>query len=589
MKQGVRKIGFVNAIYAMMKNLMVDQALSLEDIRLLRSYSNHFGESWTSRKEELLNQFTARHITDVNVLLAYHDCLLFLLAYPENRRQVQLAEHELDRVAGFVQSIFEGSNQRKQKQLSGTGIACSPVHVSFSLDMIAWLIHRFPSQVSVFEYAGDKELIKEVLLLLLPATERESLEKKQYSVSKFIQYAKGPMHHSDLQWLISLFQQSELKPALQDHLFHALQLYVTWQTDRSSPTRTYARSFPARVYFHKQEFRKQYDAAKIIGDPLPVAKQLSKEQKDVLVTISRGILGMLHRETDPSTYAETDAVTYFEMGRGIAIALYPMIASRRLPFDCYIGYMLFKNRMPVAYGGGWIFQHQCKIGVNVLSAYRGGESSWLFLQILRLFAQYFRVSRFIIEPYQIGHRNMEGLKSGAFWFYYRMGFVPVENSLKHLAAAEFDRIRSEKQYRTPLAVLRKLAVSDKELILDEKEHQRIDVLHLSEAITRMINDRFAGNRVQAENTAVSFSSKFLRVKTADYHLPAMYESLKNFSLLLLVLSNSLTAWNERDKADFRQLIALKGSGSERKYIQQFQRHRKLNWSIEDHLAAQYPR
>lgn len=564
---------------------MVGATLTVEEVKLLRSCSNRYGASWTARKEELLHQFAARHITEVNVLLAYHDCLLFLLAYPENRKQFQLAAKELDRIAGIVQSIFDGLNQRKQKQLSGTGIACSSVHVAFSLDMIAWLIQRFPSQVSIFEYAGDKEAVKEVLLLLLPSAERESLEKKEYSVNKLIQYAKGATPDSDLHWLIALFQQSELKPALRDHLFHSLQLYVTWQTDRTSPSRTYARSFPAPVYFQKREFNKQYVAAKIIGEPVAEAKHLSKEQKQELVTISRGILGMLHRETDPSTYAETDAVAYFEMGKGISIALYPMVASRRLPFDSYIGYLLFKNRLPVAYGGGWIFQRHCKIGVNVLSAFRGGESAWLFMQIMRLYAQYYCVKRFIIEPYQIGHRNMEGLKSGAFWFYYRMGFVPVENGLKHLAAAEYERIRSEKHYRTPLAVLKKLAVSNKELILDDEEQHPVDVLQLSEAITSMINDRFNGNRLQAEKAALTFSSEFLRIKAAEYHNPSMHESLKNFSLLLLLLSSSLNTWKETDKADFLQLIILKGSGSERKYMLQFQKHRNLNRSIEVQLAG----
>ncbi|MBX7108049.1 MAG: hypothetical protein K1X61_05315 [Chitinophagales bacterium] len=569
----------------MNKQAMSAEPLGIDEVKALRTCSNRYGASWTERKLELLNQFAARHIVDVNVLIAYHDCMLFLLAYPENRQLLHLAADELDRIAGIVQSIFDGTNQRKQKQLSGTGIACSTVHVAFSLDLTAWLADRFPSQVSIFEFAGEKETVREILLLLLPASERESMEKKEYLFNKLIQYAKGAKQETDLHWLVTLFQQNDLKPAFRDYLFHGLKLYITWQTDHDSPSRTYARSLPAKIYFQKSEFRKEHAASAIIRMPVPAAKPISIAEKDHLVTVSRGILAMLHRETDPSTYAETPEVSYFEMGKGIAIALYPMTANRRLPFDTYIGYMLFKNRLPVAYGGGWIFQRQCKIGINVLSAFRGGESAFLFLQLMRLYAQHYRVNRFVIEPYQIGYRNMEGLKSGAFWFYYRMGFVPVEDGLKGTAHAEYEKIRADRNYRTPLSVLKKLSGSNKELILDGKDNNSIDVLLVSEAITRMIHDRFAGNRQQAEQEALMFSRKFLHLKTADYSLPSMAESLKNFSMLLLMLSSSLHGWNEKDKKDFRQLITLKGKGSERKYVLQFQQHRKLNWSLEDHLAG----
>ena len=38
-----------------------------------------------------------------------------------------------------------------------------------------------------------------------------------------------------------------------------------------------------------------------------------------------------------------------------------------------------------------------------------------------------------IDPYQLGHGNEEGLASGAWWFYYKLGFRPLDPDIRKLA------------------------------------------------------------------------------------------------------------------------------------------------------------
>ncbi|MEP7128979.1 MAG: hypothetical protein ABI729_08930 [Chitinophagales bacterium] len=561
------------------------ESVAIDEVKQLRSISNRFGKEWTTQKEYLLKEISSKPFIEMQVLVAYHDCLLFLLAYPENKILLQLTTRELDRIAGIARSIFEKGNERNQKQLSGTGIAFTPVNVAFGYELTAWLAHQFPEQVSIYECAGDKQTTKEILLLLLPETEREVFEKKDWSLEKFIQFAKGMSPLSDLQWLTDLFRSRDFTPALRDHLYDNLKIYITWKTDQAGPSRTYARSLPAKIFYQKLEFKKQLVASKIILQPLEKAVKISLTEKAELVTVSRGVLGMLERETDPSTYAAQQAIEYFEMGKGISIALYPMDANRRLPFDSYIGYMAFKNRLPIAYGGGWIFQQRCKIGVNVLPAFRGGESAYLFLQVLRLYHQHYKIHRFIIEPYQIGYKNTEGLKSGAFWFYYRMGFIPVDKKLKDLAESEYKKIQLNKEYRTPLEVLQKLAASDMELILHENGDHHLDVLMISEGISKMINNRFNGNRKKAEKEALDFGVKFLGLKIRQIDFSTIEESLQNFSMLLLLLSPPFNSWNKKEKDALVKLILLKSNGSEWKYVLEFQKHHKLNQAIANYFIG----
>ena len=84
----------------------------------------------------------------------------------------------------------------------------------------------------------------------------------------------------------------------------------------------------------------------------------------------------------------------------------------------------------------------------------------MFAQVLRAYRQRFRVQRFVVEPYQYGAGNREGLESGAFWFYWRLGFRPVVPRVRALAEAEAAKIAADRAYRAPIATLRRFTTSD---------------------------------------------------------------------------------------------------------------------------------
>ena len=79
-----------------------------------------------------------------------------------------------------------------------------------------------------------------------------------------------------------------------------------------------------------------------------------------------------------------------------------------------------------------------------------------------------RVTSFSLDPYQIGFENEEGIESGAFWFYRKLGFRPTQPDALQLALKEEEKIRTRKKYRTPSATLRKLARSPMIFELDER-------------------------------------------------------------------------------------------------------------------------
>ncbi len=211
------------------------------------------------------------------------------------------------------------------------------------------------------------------------------------------------------------------------------------------------------------------------------------------------MLAALGRETDAIALAYPDGVAWHELGRGIAVALYTMEPARRSPLDSHVGMMLFKNGIPVGYGGGWPFAGTCRIGINIFAPFRGGESALLFAQVLRVYRQRFGVGRFVVEPTQFGGANKEGLQSGAFWFYYRLGFRPIGARSARLASDEWARMQADRTYRTGIPALRQFTRSDIELRM--RDVGACEPADLSSAVTAWIGARYGGERGRALSAA----------------------------------------------------------------------------------------
>ncbi|HNP55235.1 MAG TPA: hypothetical protein PKK69_11460, partial [Ferruginibacter sp.] len=287
--------------------------------------------------------------------------------------------------------------------------------------------------------------------------------------------------------LLQLFDRLNLCDRVKDVLFDPMQVFVQW-----CPA-LFQLSAPNPAFASKQMIR-QPDLNKIWHQPLPRRRDLSTAGRYSYMAIMRTVLAALHRETDPVTYADPESLECYDLGRGFRLVLVGMIPERRLSLDAYIGYMGFKNGVPVAYGGGWIWADQCKIGLNILPAFRGGESAWIFAQILRAYRQRFALRQFRVSPYQYGAGNPEGLRSGAFWLYYKLGFRPETNELKTLADGEWKKVTEQKGYRSPFDILKKFTQAPLICNQGAGSQMRITPAQVSDALSYWIVAAGSANR-----------------------------------------------------------------------------------------------
>ena len=130
--------------------------------------------------------------------------------------------------------------------------------------------------------------------------------------------------------------------------------------------------------------------------------------------------------------------------------------------------MIYKNGVAIGYFEGLSLFERMESGFNLYYTFRDGETAWLYARVLNVMHHFAGVTAFSLDPYQIGFENEEGIESGAFWFYRKLGFRPTDPEVLKLALKEEQKLRTRKGYRTSAATLRKLARSPMIFELDEE-------------------------------------------------------------------------------------------------------------------------
>lgn len=459
-------------------------------IKSFSRYVKRFDENSFYKKKTALNNLTGCRLTPTKSLITYHDLLLFIVAFPPNKEILSIAELELSRISTFVRKL----PLDVKKILTNSGLPFISATSSFSFDFVSWLQTHSHCRIISFQFLEPAFNLNEVLAVLLPSP-LQTLTTAGYSTDELFNVL-GVKPKDRLRFLITEFQKLNDQPTLRDMLFDSLGLYIEIQSENKSFSRTFNRVLRRQVSFHDPEILK-YEPHNLINKKIETAIRLSIAQKKSIVRIIKNTMALAGRETDTVTYMDDQTMRYYKLEKGVSIALYGMIAERQLPYESYVGYTLFKNGVPVAYGGGWVFGERAAFGINIFEPFRGGESGFLFCQLLRLYHQVFGVIHFEVEPYQFGAENEEGIHSGAFWFYYKFGFKPVQHRLKQIAAREWKKISNRKNYHSSKGTLIKLAADNLAFSLQKSNH--IKISQITEKIRRMIRDEFQNDTVIAES------------------------------------------------------------------------------------------
>lgn len=499
---------------------------------------------------------------DAKTVRRYADALLFSVAYPANTTIHRLAEKELKRLSLYVEVC---SRKNKKNDYYNSGISGSEICAEFSLTHNKWLLHKYGKAVELYTEEHNEVFLVNTLNHLLHPVEQELMHAGRTDWnywSSQLTGSKGDQHHL-LHYIVRETDKLSVSRAMREFIFAEYKTYTSWKSRANAPSMYAGRAVNAPFYLHSDGILKRIHLQEALAQGEPQKVNLRAEDQQQLIDLGKGTLCALLRETDPISYANLKEVELFDMGRGVAVALYYMTADMKMTLQSYVGYMLFKNRVPCAYGGGWLLNDESGFGINIFPPFRGGESANVLCQLLRLYAWHFKVNTFTIDPYQIGLDNPDGIQSGSFWFYYRLGFRPEQKNLFELAAREFKKITRKKGYKSSEKTLLELAHSSMRWTHPLRESKKTLVpekigLFLQDYITK----KHGGNR----NSAQDFAMRCLEEKCA-VTFPADHP-IKGIALLMCASRYTDRSTGEELKA-FIATYSLKGE-SEAAYIRQVQ-------------------
>src|SRR6185436_9071667 len=264
----------------------------------------------------------------------------------------------------------------------------------------------------------------------------------------------------ELAWLLERINELPKPEQERAGLYNCQQLYVGWRPNYSA-SRTGLRVPARNVFYHQAPLiqRRDIDLTKELAQPSLKLQKLSPAQGEKAVDKAREASTTRYRELYGFTHGDAKHVYRAELGRGVELFLMGLPPDKRLPLRAYHAAMVYKNGVPVGYFEGLSLFERMESGFNLYYTFRDGETAWLYAQTLHIFHHLLGVSVFTLDPYQIGYENEEGIESGAFWFYRKLGFRPTSPAVMKLVLNEEKKIATRSGYRTPARTLRKLAES----------------------------------------------------------------------------------------------------------------------------------
>ena len=560
---------------------------SAELISELHNLRNKFSTATTKLILELIDQLSAVNITSPEALKTYHATLLYLSAFPQHQNIYKKVKQELSSFYKRVEKLTESQHYK----LQDSGIDGSDLSHEFSYEAAGWLIKDFPDEIDIdWENYETPTKLDEVLMPLICHSEEPIFTAEEQifphgsvDTEEWLVKAKGNSKFSDIKWLFEEMRLSSYDDVLWEPLYALAEVPLCWQFRSSKGSLTQATIDPARVTYRNGDFPKVKGLPKNrIKKPTSRIHLASKKEAIKLLDMARWMLAARQREVHAFNHASLSEVYVGDLGFGAQIIVFGVKPEYRLSLEANYGFVILSNGVPVGYGGVSSLFHQINTGVNIFEEFRKSCATYLFVETLRVFRELFQPKYMLINPYQFGRNNEEGIESGAFWFYYKLGFRPVDSDALELSEKEFNKIKKNRKYRSSKATLRKICESDLVLTLDSRakkdlfEERWIGDMALKS--TELLASQDCHPRTRCITKLVNKLKNRLDVDDWQDWPKNQKESFRNLTPVTALIDN-ISTWKKSDKNKLVSLMRSKGSKRELQYVEKLRKHDRLMKSL----------
>jgi hypothetical protein len=533
---------------------------ALNEIAALHAVRNLYGGDAEKEKRRLIARARADPPGAARALARLHEDLLFIRAFPGEPATLRLARGAL----GRVEAMRARLPARARARLDDSGIAGSKTRHVLAYEIVRWLLKRTPAAAEFdwrgFDAAGLDPLLRE----MMRPSEREGYDLSGGRPRDWIRSSRRRGAKSDLQWVVAALGPP-LRQALIDELWTQAEPAVVWDLSGSRFSVTHNVLPRAAVVMRRSLRRPPADPAQRIAAPLGAIALLPEKRARAVIETTRAAVAARCREVTAITYANPREVHWCDLGEGVGLAVIGAPCGRRMAIEANYAYLILSNGAPIGYGGVTALFRQANTGINIFDAYRRSEAAFLWTETLRAFATLFGARRFVVNGYQFGEGNSEAIASGAYWFYYRLGFRPAAPELRRLAAREAARIGKPGAAPSDRATLKALARGD--LFLDLPGFDAADyfeeslLARIGACAARILSAEPVASRAAAERRIAARLADALGAGSTGRWSADERRAFQSLAPVAAIIPD-LSAWPAADKALLLAMMRAKGAAQE---------------------------
>ncbi|HKS28262.1 MAG TPA: hypothetical protein VJS44_10600 [Pyrinomonadaceae bacterium] len=526
-----------------------------------------------------------RSLVDAHLLIRFHESLLFMRAYPQGARHLRATNRLLSSFKQRVDRLRDsGADMTPFTEPDVSGIVGTAFSALFSYEVVREIARLFPSETSI-DWEGYEEFERFAMVArrFLPLVEENAYVEPRFPFPEWLRAAR-PRGERELAWLLKRFEQMDARDEEKSSLFSSLKLWLHWEFRRSTRSRTLMKTNVRKIFYHDSALIERRDVSlerELESAPLPVSK-LKRSEGQRLLDMGRATMAARYRELHGFTFGDAGSFVRAEAGRGVEFLVWGVGPEHRLPTLGYHAALILKNGVPHGYAEALSLFERSEVGLNLFYTFREGESAWIYARLLRLFRQLLGVTAFSIDPYQLGFHNEEGIASGAFWFYRKLGFRPVEPELLKLVLAEEGRIKRREGYRTPSVTLRRLASGH---VLYDHGRERSDervwdgfhIRNLGLAVQRRMGERFKGDASLMRRACIREVSHALNLRPESLNEDEE-RAFSNWSLILSLIPG-LSGWSDDERDALVEIVRAKAGRQETRYLSLLRKHQRLRDAV----------
>ncbi|MDC0936591.1 hypothetical protein OAS39_09905 [Pirellulales bacterium] len=537
----------------------INGLIQLESLRL------EFGPPAATQKKMILQLLKSAQLGNADQITRLHEVLCFMQAWPDDEEILLLIDATLAR--------FQQRSDLKQRahDLTNTGIAGTPITFRFYAVTAQWLADRWPDQLRIdWEEFENAEKLERYLTHLATYSEMLGLESIPMELPDWINRLKGP-HETDAVFVIRRLAVLFSNEFLHEKLCDEIDIPLILSAGPGVPNRTQAKYGQSPIEYQTTPLlSKRPVVEEAIRRPLKPPKLVSHSEGIRLVDLARSAMVTRQRDLDAFAYADPHDVSVVD-DKDLQFVLYGVLPERRFLLETLYGYLVLKNGVPVSYGAITSLFNSAEVAYTIFDTFRGGESARIYVRALALVHQVFGCDTFMIDPYQLGLENDDALKSGAWWFYQKLGYRPRDKKLLKLMDRELAAMKRRPRHRSSLAVLERLASENIYLNLNQQRDDVIGMLDLDYVglkITDLLAKRFGSERELGERTLADEAASKLGADSFRGWSAGEKLAWRRWSPLLALLDH-LERWPADDQKALAQLVRAKGGRRELDYLQGF--------------------